>query len=419
MEEMTTRRAIIAGTMRTFPLLLLLMLGLALPAAAGSPSSADVPAVVEALSKKYGLPAPSKPVASEVDGLAGLVSLQRSTYPYAEVTSGFYDWRTVSQYRRNPGLHLGYDIAMPAGTPVRAGWSGTVVSVAPWTGTEWGITVVSGSGMEVTYGHLSPTVHVGDGIAVGDVVGTVAYDHVDVKMRDGAGNYVDFGGKGTVPASPWGPLPVASREAQMVAWLVARNSLELAEEELDGRKREQASGSIERRQLERRVAELAETVPLMARYVEEGLVARVEAEKTRADYAEAKKKLARLKARQKKGPESLAALQRQVKAARNRLATAEKQARSRGITWADVTAFVNGVVAANPKLKGEVMDFKRTQTADRASRLAELRREVKEGRQTLKDLEALYEMGGLPRRDIEAARDKQKAREAELKALGG
>lgn len=389
---------------------------LAVPALAAPPATTDVPVVVEAMKKKYGIPTAS---AKAVDGVAGLVELQRSTWPGAVVTSGFYDWRTVSQYRSRAGLHLGYDIAMPAGTPVRAGWAGTVVSVAPWTDTQWGITVLSGSGMEVTYGHLSPSVSVGDPISVGDVVGTVVVDHVDVKMRDSAGSYVDFGADGSAPPTPFDSVRMSSRESQMVAWLVARNSLEVAEDELITRRREKAVASIERKRLEQRVKELEATVPLMARYVEEGLVARVEAEQTRADLAETKQRLAKVKRIQKQGPQGLAAFERQVQAARNRLAASERAAKERGISWKEVTGFVNGIVADNPKLRDQVLDYKRTTGTKSARKVDDLRREVREGRKELTELEALYQMGGLPRREIEAARDRQKALEVELKALGG
>lgn len=405
--------------MRNLLVLLATLACLAAPALAAPPTTTDVPAVVNAMRKKYGVGALPTAGTAAVDGVGGFVALQRTVYSDAVVTSGFYDWRTVSQYRRNAGLHLGYDIAMPAGTPVRAGWAGAVVSVAPWTDTEWGVTVVSGNGTEVTYGHVSPSLSVGDGVAVGDVVGTVAYDHVDVKMRDSAGNYVDFGGKGTAVAGAFGGLRMSSRESQMVAWLVARNTLEAAEFELDSRRREQAVGSIERRRLEARLAELKQTVPLMARYVEEGLVARVEAEQARTDLAQTQKRLAELKRRQKQGPGGLAGLERQVRAARTRLAAVEHKARERGITWVEVKGFVNGVVARDASLRDQVVDFKRTRQVQKARKIEELRVEVRDGRKHLAELENLYQMGGLPRREVEAARDHQKALEAELRARGG
>ena len=404
--------------MRKLLLLLTLAMVLACPALAAPPTTTEVPAVVNAMRKKYGvagLPSPG----GAADGVTGLVALQRLSWPGAVVTGGFYDWRTVSRYRRSAGLHLGYDIAMPAGTPVRVGWAGTVVSVAPWTETEWGVTVLSGSGVEVTYGHVVPGAGMGDRLEPGDVVGRVALDHVDVKMRDSAGNYVDFGGKDAGRSAPFGAFASDSKESRMVAWLVARDNLETAQFELAARRRERASASLQRKSLEARVAELEKSVPLMARYVEEGLVARVEAEETRADLVKNRQLLAELKRRQKEGPGRLAALEGQVQAARQRLAAVERRARAQGITWAEVTGFVNGVVARDATLRDKVVDFKRTNQATRSQKASDLRQEVRKGRQDLKELEALYQMGGLPRRDIEAAREKQRILEAELKALGG
>lgn len=401
-------------------LVLTWMVWLANPLLAAPPGTTQVPAVIDALRTRFGVTDLSTSEGSVAD-VTGLVALQRTLCPEAVLTSGFYDWRTVSRYRRNPGLHLGYDIAMPAGTPVRAGWPGTVVSVAPWTEGEWGLTVRSASGTEVTYGHIRPSLSVGDPVRVGTIVGSISIDHVDVKMRDLAGNYVDFGGQapGSASATSFASFAADSREARMVTWLVARNSLETSEIELEGRRRERASATLERRRLESRRAELEQAVPLMARYVEEGLVARAEAEKTRSDLAATLQALARLKKRQKEAPNRIAELENHVRAARSRLAAAEHRARQHGITWAEVTGFVNSVVARDARLRDQVLDFKRDNQETRTRRVGELRQEVREGRQNLAELETLYEMGGLPRREIEAARQRQQILEAELKSLEG
>ncbi|MGI5844256.1 MAG: peptidoglycan DD-metalloendopeptidase family protein [Candidatus Xenobium sp.] len=395
------------------------MVWMASPLLAAPPGTTQVPAVIDALRTRFGVTDLSTSEGKVAD-ITGLVALQRTLCPEAVLTSGFYDWRTVSRYRRNPGLHLGYDIAMPAGTPVRAGWPGTVVSVAPWTEGEWGLTVRSASGTEVTYGHIRPSLSAGDPVQVGTIVGTISIDHVDVKMRDSAGNYVDFGGQASASATtPFAAFAADSREAQMVTWLVARNSLETSESELEGRRREKASAALERRRLESRRVELEQAVPLMARYVEEGLVSRAEAEKTRSDLATTLQALARLKKRQKEAPERIAELENQVRAARSRLAVVERRARQRGITWAEVTGFVNGVVARDARLRDQVLDYKRDKQETRTRRVGELRQEVRAGRQNLAELENLYEMGGLPRREIEAARERQQILEAELKSLEG
>lgn len=153
--------------------------------------------------------------------LLALLLLQQVGDPGAYVSSGFHDWRGVSQYRSVPGIHAGYDIAMLAGSPVRAAWPGTVVAVTPWYGSEYGVTVQS-AGFSVTYGHISPGVAVGDPVEVGTVLGTVVVDHVDVKMRAASGDYVDFGA-GSVAVAP--PLPVESREARRERLIAERDRL--------------------------------------------------------------------------------------------------------------------------------------------------------------------------------------------------
>ncbi len=124
--------------------------------------------------------------------LTELLQTQKEEDPGAFISSGFYDWRTVSKYRSQPGLHHGYDIAMLAGTPVRAPWPGRVVAVTPWYGSEYGVTVQAQDGTEVTYGHLIPCVRVGDLVHAGAVVGQVAVDHLDVKVRNPLGQFLDI-----------------------------------------------------------------------------------------------------------------------------------------------------------------------------------------------------------------------------------
>lgn len=121
-----------------------------------------------------------------------LLNSQRKGDPGAFISSGFYDWRSVSKYRRHPGLHYGYDIAMLSGTPVRATWPGVVVAVTPWFGDEFGITVRGSEGLEVTYGHVLPLVTPGERVEAGRILGRVAVDHVDVKVRDTEGRFLDI-----------------------------------------------------------------------------------------------------------------------------------------------------------------------------------------------------------------------------------
>ena len=135
--------------------------------------------------------------------LQQLLVQQQVGYAPACITSGFYDTRGVSRYRSQPGLHLGYDIAMPYGAPVRAAWAGVVVALVPWTDSEWGVTVRHVDGSQATYGHVFPLLKVGTPVEVGTVLARIASDHVDVKMRDAQGNPFDFGAGGglTVPVA--------------------------------------------------------------------------------------------------------------------------------------------------------------------------------------------------------------------------
>ena len=124
--------------------------------------------------------------------LSRLLDFQQLGDSGAYISSGFHDWRTVSKYRRHAGLHYGYDIAMLAGSPVRAAWPGTVVAITPWYGAEYGVTVRDDKGYEATYGHISPWVKVGTRVSSGTLLGSVVVDHVDVKMRNSRGQFVDF-----------------------------------------------------------------------------------------------------------------------------------------------------------------------------------------------------------------------------------
>ncbi len=131
-----------------------------------------------------------------------LLHWQRQTYTAAVITSGYYEARGLSRYRSQPGLHAGYDIALPAGSGARAAWPGQVRSLIPWAEGEWGVEVLHGDGSTATYGHIVPIVTVGQSVEVGQVVGLVARDHLDVKMRDPQGLLFDYGVGASAPQIP-------------------------------------------------------------------------------------------------------------------------------------------------------------------------------------------------------------------------
>lgn len=396
-------------------LLTLASSALAQPPKSEGPTSTSVPAVVDKLKKDYGVVDPTPH--GDVNGLPGFVMLQQRFYPQAQVVSTYYDWRTTSIYRRNAGLHLGYDIAMPYGSPFAAGWAGTVVSIANWYGPQYGITVQMTNGYTVTYGHVSPRVSVGQVVQPGDVLGTIALDHVDVKMRDAAGNYVAFGEGAVIPSSPYAGLANNSTEAFLVTWLVSKNSLEESDSDLAMRKVERVRLKADAKSLKNRVPELEKTLKKMQQYAEQGLVARKEVEEARQELAAAKKRAKNIGPLLAMNESSLAMLESQRAQAASRLAAIESQAKSRGLTWKHVEGMVNRIVAKSPRLTEEVQAFKKDVTEGKSTKLAQLKKKVEDGRDHLQKLEELYEMGGLPKVEIEAARARQKALENELKSI--
>lgn len=408
---------------RTIPLL---VMALSLGAWAQDPPSHRAPAVVKALGSRYKLPTPSARSSlriSSVRDVGDFVLLQQRHFPGAVLTSGFYDWRTTSKYRSQAGLHLGYDIAMPYGCPFSAGWSGTVVAITPWYGEETGITVVSPDGTSVTYGHVRAQVNIGQQVMPGDVLGTIASDHVDVKMRDGQGNYVDFGGKGrVVPAPDWIGgfyLPQMSHQAVMANWLLAQNGYDLAREEVRNEKLESEKRRLNLQALKQKVPALKESQRLMKEYVEQGLVSRLTAEENRQDLEDAQKELSRLSKLNTDTPKRLKQLEQSVKAAQQRLGQAKKMASERGITWKQVDAFVQSTIANNKTLTRSVQAYKSNAKNQNAKRLNEVAAELKKSDELLQTYEELFEMGGISRNELEEARLKNKILKAQHKALQG
>lgn len=172
--------------------------------------------------------------------LGALLAQQKRGDAGAYVSSGFHDWRGVSRYRRVPGQHFGYDIAMLAGSEVRTPWPGEVVAITPWHGVEVGVTLRLPDGKEATFGHLRSRVEVGQRLVPGQVVGTVVVDHVDVKVW-AAGAYFDFGvsalrypgfelpGQGLARTAPLDlrPLQEAFEEYRQVARRLAEGTAQV------------------------------------------------------------------------------------------------------------------------------------------------------------------------------------------------
>jgi len=134
----------------------------------------------------------TKVTITSISPLTDYLNLLRKYFPLAEVTGRFQDWRTTSKYRRRAGLHNGYDIYLEKGTKIPVLWAGTVTDVINWYGEEYGVTVASPGGLYLTYGHVSPRVEPGQKVSRGDIIALCWSDHVDLKLRDSAGNFVDF-----------------------------------------------------------------------------------------------------------------------------------------------------------------------------------------------------------------------------------
>ena len=384
-------------------------------------TSSQVPGVVQSLQDKYGLPVELPAVTSTmapVTTLSQLVGLQRLAYADACVTSTFYDYRSVSKYRSKAGLHLGYDIAMPAASAVRVGWPGTVVSIAPWYTNEWGVSVLSSNGVEVTYGHIVPEVRVGQTLNTGDIVGKVSVNHVDVKMRDKNGNYVPFGeGDKTAGTGFANMLPTNSRESLMVGWLVAQNALDSAQQEWEARCRELKLAKVDRERLEERYATLHRQEVQMTEFLEQGLVSRVEVEKCKRDLNNVRASLLLAKQLQNHVPTQIASAQHRVNLAQKKLKSAQKLAQKEGITWKDVSALVNEAVARDQKLTQQVKDFKKSKSTKNDAKRLELKREIASQEKKVVEYKRIYEEGGLPRKELETAETRLENLREELQRL--
>lgn len=302
---------------------------------------------------------PTAPAAATPMTLGQLLAMARTKYPDAVVTGRFSDARSVSIYRSHAGLHYGYDVAMPAGTVVPAAWEGDVVAITPWFGQEEGISVVTGS-REATYGHLIPLAKVGQHLKVGDPVGIVARNHVDVKMRGPAGEFIDYG----AGDAEFAVAPVTPEERNR-SYLFARYQFLNAQKQLESaqaeRKKALKSGD-ESTELKAKDAEYA-------RLYEEGAIARLDYEamhkKMTASLKQAKSKPARLKELAGR----IANLNSQLNQARGQLNEAQKQVNVKA-----ALTYLNAYLANHPNGKAPVV----ASASARPMKLAPLRPDLDE-----------------------------------------
>ena len=389
---------------------------LALPTAAEAVKSYQVPAVIQKLTQKYGGPSLSErsatPVVTQKDPLGHLVALQRQHFPQAWVSSTFYDYRTVSRYRRNPGLHLGYDIAMPYGCAVSAGWDGVVTNIIPWTATEYGVTVTDASGISVTYGHITPLVSIGQRVKAGSVVARIASDHVDVKMRDASGQYVPFG-EGSKANSGVGiatAAPVVDRKALLTAWLVAKTAADQSDEELFMKENAHQKLTIEKRSAERKVTVLESTLKELSKESNSALVSRKKMEELRAELNQARTTLKKV---QTQNSSSTADLKKQAQTNRANLKAFESWAKSEGLSWKDVENLVASTVSHDVKLTESVQKVKKEKGDSLTLSLTQLEKRRNDGRTQLAKLEELFAAGGMSQQEITDERLRQELLEEE------
>lgn len=381
-----------------------------------APAAADtvtpVPALVEKLTSLYnpGKLAHALSPLQQKDPLGYLVALQRRNYPQVFVASTFYDYRTVSIYRRNAGLHLGYDIAMPYGTPVSVGWDGVVTSILPWTDTQYGVTVESPGGMSVTYGHIAPGVSIGQRVSAGQTIGYIRLDHVDVKMRDASGQYIPFGENSDSAAAIAVARPNVDRNALLTAWLVAKSTYQQAEDELFYAQNASQKLALEKRSAERRKEALDRTLDQIADADQEGLISRRRLEELKAERSEAQKALDRVKNRK---TSTISQLKNNLQSSKTNLKSMENWARSQGLSWSDVEALVKKTLAGDQNLRARVKEQRLAATGSQLT-LEQLRSKVAEGKTRLQELEELYKSGGLSKAEIEDQRLKQQLIQEEL-----
>lgn len=344
--------------------------------------------------------------------LLQFLALQRPRASYMEITGRFFDWRTVSKYRSHAGLHLGYDVAMPAGTAVVAGWSGQVTRILNWYGPEYGITVLSPNGYEVTYGHLRPGVEVGRLVQPGDVVGYIlpGPGHVDMKMRAPDGQYYDFGGD--TPSVAYGPgmlptLPPPMTKAQALRqYLTALYTKQLTLEESElalasGRKVEQMLAD-EKAAVEQARANL----PQLEKFYKEGLVARVELEAARKRVAESKTRLADLRRRLALGQGDADQARTRLAQTENQLSTTHALLVGMGMSDADIQQSIKKLMAHGTPEGAQLKRMEQAGHARRAQAIARHRKDVAQARQDYERMQHLFQQGAVSRDERDRARQK-------------
>ncbi len=387
----------------------MILLALTLAAHAQAPAW-TVPQVRAELSRRFHVPEGSfSPTGVR---LSELVRMERQSYPQAVVTSGFYDLRGLSRYRSRPGLHLGYDVAMPRGATVLAAWPGRVVAIVPWTNTEYGVSIQLPDGSQVTYGHVSPKVKVGQEIHAGQALATIEIDHVDVKMRDASGAPFDFG-DGPAPAAA-GPEKVLSKNELLARWVVYRGEWQTTLDELKTAGRSMVDPAWQRAHLKTKITQLEKKSKQMPEFLAQGLVAQKDLTNIQHELTAARREARLLASRAGEAPARVRSLDQARDAAARRLLQVRKQAAARGLGWKDAEELADSVVARDPKLQKIVAS---SPARPEETGALELSAQVKKASEHLQRLEELYAQGGLSKAELDEARAQQRLLAAEQQVL--
>ena len=149
------------------------------------------------------------------------------------ISSGFGGWRAPSRKGESGHHHAGYDLAVPIGTTVRAGHSGTVTIAGPYGKYGNLVAINNGDGTETYYGHLSRIeTHVGAGVQGGEEIaksgstGRSSGPHLHYEVRrNGVAVDPSFalnGAEGGVPSTVRAYAPVHNRHHEAPALAAAR-----------------------------------------------------------------------------------------------------------------------------------------------------------------------------------------------------
>lgn len=119
--------------------------------------------------------------------------VQRQSYPGATITDTFSSPRSRTT---GPGIHSGDDIGMPRGSRALAAFPGKVENIVPipeGDGGGMGVWIRMANGWLAKYTHLTGlVVRVGDEIKRSQALGNIYRDHLDFKLQDANGKYLNI-----------------------------------------------------------------------------------------------------------------------------------------------------------------------------------------------------------------------------------